>query len=89
MECESCGMPMATNSEHGGSDPTNTWCVHCCRDDGAHLTFDEKVAGTMEWLMSEGCTKAGFPRATDAREARARAEALLLMRPYWKTHGPK
>ena len=85
-ECESCGMPMKSIKDHGGSNIENTWCVYCCHKDGTHQTFKEKLKRTEEWLMSEDCAKAGFPKATSKREARARAEALLLMRPYWKKH---
>jgi len=88
-ECESCGMPMKSPADHGGQNPANSWCVHCCHEDGTHQTFEEKLQGTEKWLMSDGCAKAGFPKAVSKREARSRAEAMLLMRPYWREHAPK
>ena len=86
-DCESCGMPMVTTADHGGGDQSNPWCVHCCHRDGTHMSYAEKVAATTTWLMSSDCAAAGFARATSEREAHARAEAMLLMRPYWKQHG--
>lgn len=74
------------NEDHGDKDPQNEWCWHCCHPDGTHKSYEEVVADTAKWMMSEECEKAGFPRAISEREARARAEANFLQQPYWRKH---
>lgn len=29
MDCQSCGMPMKEDKQHGGGDPKNPYCVFC------------------------------------------------------------
>ncbi len=82
--CESCGMPMTTDQEHGGGKSQSTRCCYCSHADGTHKTYDEVLAGGIEWIMSENCEQMGFPRATTEREAKARIEANLLQQPAWK-----
>jgi len=39
--CESCGIQLKTEEDHGGSDSENKWCKDCCHTDGSHKTKDE------------------------------------------------
>lgn len=82
--CESCAMVMQSSSDHGVSDPLNPRCVHCCHPDGAFKTRDEVLQGTIEWLLSDACEAAGFPKAATPDEARRRAEEILCEKVAWR-----
>ena len=43
MKCESCGMPMSSNQDHGAQNPDNPYCVHCTDLDGKLLPFERKL----------------------------------------------
>jgi hypothetical protein len=75
---------MPTDADQGGGDPENEWCSNCCHSDGTHKTLEECIAGFMSWVQSESCEQMGFPRATNAEEARSRAESTYLKSPAWK-----
>jgi len=84
QECESCGMLMRTAEQHGGGDGRNSRCVNCCHPDGTFKTREEVLAGSIEWLMSDACEEAGFPKAQTLEEAQRRAEQILLEKPVWR-----
>ena len=77
-------MVMTKAKDHGGGDPNNPRCVNCCHPDGTFKTRDEVLDGTVDWLLSDACEKAGFPKAQSTEEAKARAEDILLEKPVWR-----
>jgi hypothetical protein len=42
IECESCGMPMASREEHGAQNPDNPYCIHCTDLKRRLLQFEEQ-----------------------------------------------
>ena len=82
--CESCAMVMATMEDHGGKDPLNPRCRNCCHPDGTFKTRAKVLEGSIEWLLSDACEEAGFPKAQTLAEARERAEMILCDSPVWE-----
>lgn len=87
MNCESCGMPMEKQEDHGGGDSNNTWCLHCCHEDGSHKSREEVREGMIQWMMGDECENAGFPKAKSREEAEKRADGIMAMMPAWKSTG--
>src|SRR5438445_12457534 len=54
--CESCGMPMPTNEDHGAHDPDNPYCIHCTDLDGKLLPFEKKFYVLVASTMDTRCT---------------------------------
>src|SRR3989442_3568735 len=51
LRCESCGMPMATNEEHGAQNPNNPYCIHCTDMKGKLLPFERKFEDMVKSAM--------------------------------------
>ncbi|TMI24695.1 hypothetical protein E6H36_07965 [Candidatus Bathyarchaeota archaeon] len=51
LRCESCGMPMATNEEHGAQNPDNPYCIHCTDMKGKLLSFEKKFEDLVKSAM--------------------------------------
>jgi len=77
-------MPMMKPEDHGGGDASNTWCVHCCNDDGTHKTYDEVLNGMAMFMLSDMCVQAGIEKATDMDDALARSKAYMQTMPAWQ-----
>ena len=83
-QCEVCSMPMQRQEDHGGNDPNNTWCLHCCHPDGQHKSYDEILQDMATFMLSEECTASGMPKAKDREEALNRANAFMQQMPVWQ-----
>ena len=51
LRCESCGLPMATNEEHGAQNPDNPYCIHCTDIKGKLLPFEKKFEDMVKSAM--------------------------------------
>ena|SRR5690349_5424539 len=49
--CESCGMPMETNEQHGAQNPNNPYCIHCTDMKGKLLPFERKFEDMVKTAM--------------------------------------
>lgn len=75
MDCQSCGMPMSTDADHGSSRPDNAYCVHCT-DAGGNLKPREEVREGMVnfYMQSTGKSK---------EEAEKEVETHMSQMPAW------
>ena len=73
--CESCGMPMNSPADHGGGDPDNPCCVHCCQPDGTLKSYEEMLAGMTAFMMKM--------RGLDEAAAEAAARDYMATMPAW------
>ena len=48
--CISCGMPMTTEDYPLG-DESKEYCHYCARPDGSLQSYEEKLKGTIEFLI--------------------------------------
>ena len=83
-QCEVCCSPMQKPEEHGGGNPANTWCTHCCHTDGSHKSYDEIHKDMTAFMLSDECTASGMQKAKDNDEAIARATAFMQQMPVWQ-----
>jgi hypothetical protein len=74
---------MLNNDDHGGADPSNDWCVHCCGEDGRHKSYDEVLEGMAMFMLSDACAQAGMEKAADKSIALARAKSHMQTMPAW------
>ncbi len=44
-------MPMRTKDEFGGGRPDNSYCVHCCDEEGNLKSYDDMVKGMAQFMM--------------------------------------
>jgi len=85
--CESCGMPMPTNEDHGAHDPDNPYCIHCTDLDGKLLPFekkfDELVASTMDtrWMSREEAERSVREQLLQMPAWRSKVEKLMAKTP--------
>jgi hypothetical protein len=82
LRCESCGMPMATNEEHGAQNPDNPYCIHCTDMNGKLLPFDKKfedlvsVAMQTRWMNQEEARKSVLQQMSQAPAWREKVRQL-------------
>jgi uncharacterized glyoxalase superfamily protein PhnB len=50
--CLSCGMPLTKPEDFGGGNPENLYCVHCSNADGSLKSYDEVLAGMINFMMT-------------------------------------
>ena len=50
--CMSCGMPMTEPEDFGGGNPENLYCVHCSNADGSLKSYDEVLAGMVNFMIT-------------------------------------
>jgi hypothetical protein len=73
--CIACGMPMETPSDYAMGDETKDYCKYCCRPDGSMQSYEEKLEGTIEFLVkTQGIDKAA---------AKTNAKLILAKLPAW------
>lgn len=88
MNCESCGMPMKSASEHGGGEESNPWCAHCCNTDGSHKSREEVRRGMVEFALSEDgkrmLAQFGISSPKSTGEAENYVDAYMATLPAWK-----
>src|SRR6266581_7636916 len=80
LRCESCGMPMATNEEHGAQNPNNPYCIHCTDMEGKLWPFEKKfedlvkTAMDTRWMNREQAEKNVLDQMGQMTEWRERVE---------------
>ena len=73
--CESCGMPLATDSDHALADPDSPYCRFCAPE-GTLPPAEERLERFTQWTMRQE----GLPY--DA--ARVKALEYMKTMPAWK-----
>lgn len=74
-KCIACGMPMKEASDFPLGDKTKDYCIYCARSDGSMQSYEEKLNGTMEFLMkTQGIKKENVKEV---------AERTLKALPAW------
>ena len=83
IECESCGMPMTTNEDHGAQKPDNPYCIHCTDLNGKLLPFEKKfedfVGQAMQtrWMSRPQAEKYGLEQMSQMPAWRDRVQQML------------
>ena len=80
IRCDSCGMPMPTNEDHGARDPDNPYCIHCTDLKGKLLPFEKKFDQLVEQTMQT--------RWMTREEAERTVREQLSQMPAWKDRIP-
>ena len=73
--CESCGMPLATDTDHALADPAIPYC-HYCAPDGSLPAPEERLERFTQWSMRQ--------EGLDHDAARTKALAYMKTMPAWK-----
>jgi hypothetical protein len=73
--CESCGMPLAIDTDHALADPSIPYCRHCAPG-GTLPAPEERLERFTQWTMRE--------EGLDHDVARAKARAYIRQMPAWK-----
>ncbi len=73
--CESCGMPLAADSDHALGDPSSPYC-HFCAPDGTLPPAEERLERFTQWSMRQD--------GLDYAAAREKAIAYMKTMPAWK-----
>ncbi|HLE64912.1 MAG TPA: zinc ribbon domain-containing protein [Candidatus Bathyarchaeia archaeon] len=81
LRCESCGMPMAVNEEHGAQDPNNPYCIHCTDLNGKLLPFEKKFEDLVNMAMKT--------RWMSREEAERSVRLEMAQMPAWKDKVPQ
>lgn len=74
--CIACGMPMRAQSEFAMNDMEKDYCIHCAREDGSMQSFEEKLEGTINFIVKT--------QGIDREAAKNAAESMLKKLPAWK-----
>lgn len=74
--CIACGMPMSKKSDYAMGDETKNYCKYCMRPDGSMQSYDEKLRGTVDFLIKTQ----GF----DRKAAEGAAVQILAKLPAWR-----
>ncbi|MDR3283314.1 MAG: hypothetical protein LBS92_06915 [Candidatus Methanoplasma sp.] len=73
--CIACGMLMLKASDYSTGDMNMEYCCHCCRSDGTMMTYEERHAGFVDFIMrTQGFDEAG---------ASLMADCLMRELPAW------
>jgi hypothetical protein len=73
--CESCGMPLATDTDHALADSAIPYC-HYCAPDGSLPAPEERLERFTQWSMHQ--------EGLDHDVARTKALAYMKTMPAWK-----
>jgi hypothetical protein len=74
--CNSCGMPLESDTDHALGDATIPYCVHCTTEDGLLQPRDERLERFTQWAMRAD--------GLDYAAARERAKAYMAAMPAWR-----
>lgn len=80
MDCQSCGMPMAMDSDHGGGRPDNVYCQHCT-DPGGNLKSRNEVREGMIAFYMQSMGKS-------REEAEKEVDTHMAQMPAWQAAAP-
>lgn len=71
MDCQSCGMPMAADADHGGGKADNPYCKYCTDPAGNLKSKEEVREGMINFQMqqSPGKTREEIEKEVDAHMA--------------------
>jgi hypothetical protein len=83
--CEACGYRMMSDDAHGGGDPNNKWCIHCCEDDGTHKSREEVKKRVKELLQSHEAYTVMGEKPSSEEDADELAEAYMKKMKAWMT----
>ncbi len=75
MNCQSCGMPMSQDSDHGGGRPDNIYCAHCT-DSSGNLKSREEIREGMIGFYQQSIGKT-------REEAEIAVDAHMAQMPTW------
>ena len=76
MNCQSCGMPMGEDKQHGAGDPKNPFCVFCTDEKGKLKTREQISTGMAAFFMRK--------RRMDADVAEKFVDDYMKKMPAWK-----
>jgi len=74
--CIACGMPMEKSSDYAMGDESKDYCKYCSRPDGTMQSYEEKLKGTIEFLVKT--------QGIDRTAASMSAVNILAKLPAWK-----
>ncbi|MFC1928537.1 VOC family protein [Chloroflexota bacterium] len=77
-KCMSCGMPMVKLEDFGGGDLENIYCVHCSKPDGSLKSYDEVLAGMVNFMV--------MSHNMDRETAESAAKEYLTKMPAWSSN---
>ncbi|PIY64718.1 hypothetical protein COY91_04590 [Candidatus Shapirobacteria bacterium CG_4_10_14_0_8_um_filter_39_15] len=82
MNCQSCGLPMMIDSDHGGGRIDNPYC-HYCTDEAGNLKPKEEIREGMInlYMQSFGKTREEAEKEVDTRMAEMPAWAASIPAP--------
>lgn len=73
--CESCGMPLAADSDHALHDPSIPYCGYCAPE-GKLPAAEERLERFTQWTMRQ--------EGLDYEPAREKARAYMKTMPAWR-----
>ena len=82
--CESCGLRMMKPEDHGGSDPENKWCFHCCEDDGTHKD-KEKIRERIKGILQSHDAYTVMGERPSDEDAENLIDSYMKKMPAWMT----
>ena len=82
--CEACGMPMMTPKDHGAEDEKNTWCKHCCDNQGNHKSYEKILESMINFMLSYQGEQMSGIKFKSKEEAKNEAIKYLSNMPAWK-----
>lgn len=66
--CIACGMPMREAEDFAQGDSSKDYCKYCARPDGSMQSYDEKLAGTIEFLIrTQGIDRVAAEKNADRK----------------------
>ncbi|MFZ5365960.1 MAG: zinc ribbon domain-containing protein [Patescibacteria group bacterium] len=78
MNCQSCGMPMATDADHGGARVENPYCKYCTDPSGNLKSKEEVREGMINFQMQQSPGKT-------REEIAAEVDQHMRTMPAWQT----
>lgn len=82
--CKACGMPLLENSDFGGNNLKNDWCINCCNSDGSHKTYEEIVESMTNFMLTEQGEKISGVKHNSYEESKAVTILYLSKMPAFK-----
>lgn len=75
--CESCGMPLASPTDHALADEHIPYCAYCTTADGSLQPRDERLERFTQWSMRQD--------GLDYEAARRKAVDYMKSMPAWRS----
>lgn len=77
VRCDSCGMPLASATDHALGDASIPYCRFCTTEAGTLQPRDERLERFTQWSMKQN--------GLDYETAREQAAAYMATMPAWRT----